>query len=313
MLVAHPAPADTEAPRVSVFAAASLADALQEAADLFTDRTGHEVSLSFAGSAALARQIMLGAPADLYLSADPAYGPTRWRRRARRTGRTPRPVRQPPRPDWPWGRTARPGQAPEGLDLAAILGDGRLAIGLVEAVPAGRYGKAALEQSGLVGGRGNPSGADRQRARGAGAGRLGRGPGGHRLRHRCAGRAPCPCDRRVHGRQPPAHRLPACRPRRCGRAGRKRASMPSWRARTPRRSSKPTGSRSCPGGRDHDRLARPRGMAGRGPVAARRALGHGAQPAVRHPHRLCPVALATSRARRCSTGWCTCRWSCRLW
>jgi molybdate transport system substrate-binding protein len=73
MLVAHPAPADTEAPRVSVFAAASLADALQEAADLFTDRTGHEVTLSFAGSAALARQIMLGAPADLYLSADPAW------------------------------------------------------------------------------------------------------------------------------------------------------------------------------------------------------------------------------------------------
>jgi molybdate transport system substrate-binding protein len=35
------------------------------------------------------------------------------------------------------------------LDLDAVLGDGRLAVGLVEAVPAGRYGKAALEQAGL--------------------------------------------------------------------------------------------------------------------------------------------------------------------
>jgi molybdate transport system substrate-binding protein len=148
MLVAHPAPADTEAPRVSVFAAASLADALQEAADLFTDRTGHEVSLSFAGSAALARQIMLGAPADLYLSADPA-----WTDALEAEGL----VEPGGRRDLFGNRLVLIGHgadgpapvSPEGLDLAAVLGDGRLAIGLVEAVPAGRYGKAALEQAGL--------------------------------------------------------------------------------------------------------------------------------------------------------------------
>jgi molybdate transport system substrate-binding protein len=148
MLVAHPAPADTEAPRVSVFAAASLADALQEAADLFTDRTGHEVSLSFAGSAALARQITLGAPADLFISADPAWADTLEDAGLVEPGR---------RHDLLGNRLVLVGTGPDGpppepletIDLDAILGDGRLAIGLVEAVPAGRYGRAALQSVGL--------------------------------------------------------------------------------------------------------------------------------------------------------------------
>jgi molybdate transport system substrate-binding protein len=59
-----------------VFAAASLADALTEAAEAFEAANGHSVTLSFAGSAALARQIMLGAPADLFISADPAWADT---------------------------------------------------------------------------------------------------------------------------------------------------------------------------------------------------------------------------------------------
>ncbi|MFT4180384.1 MAG: molybdate ABC transporter substrate-binding protein, partial [Rhizobium sp.] len=44
---------------------------------------------------------------------------------------------------------AKPVEIKQGLDLAALLGDGRLAIGQPESVPAGKYGKAALEKLGL--------------------------------------------------------------------------------------------------------------------------------------------------------------------
>ncbi len=59
---------DAEEP-ILVFAAASLADPLTELADRFEDETGIRSDLNFAGSNALARQIVAGAPADLFLSA----------------------------------------------------------------------------------------------------------------------------------------------------------------------------------------------------------------------------------------------------
>ena len=59
---------DAEEP-ILVFAAASLADPLTELADRFEDETGIRPDLNFAGSNALARQILVGAPADLFLSA----------------------------------------------------------------------------------------------------------------------------------------------------------------------------------------------------------------------------------------------------
>ena len=54
---------------VVVFAAASLKDALDSVAAEFEAKTGHTVTLSYAGSNALARQIIAGAPADIFLSA----------------------------------------------------------------------------------------------------------------------------------------------------------------------------------------------------------------------------------------------------
>ena len=54
---------------VLVFAAASLTDPVTELAREFEDDTGVRVDLSFGGSNALARQIVAGAPADLFLSA----------------------------------------------------------------------------------------------------------------------------------------------------------------------------------------------------------------------------------------------------
>jgi molybdate transport system substrate-binding protein len=62
------APAAAE--EISVFAAASLTDALQEAAKGFEAASGHKVAFNFGGSNDLARQIRAGAPVDLFFSAD---------------------------------------------------------------------------------------------------------------------------------------------------------------------------------------------------------------------------------------------------
>ena len=58
---------------VTVFAAASLKDALDDAAKAYKAKTGVEVKASYAASSALAKQIEAGAPADLFISAD-----TKW-------------------------------------------------------------------------------------------------------------------------------------------------------------------------------------------------------------------------------------------
>lgn len=58
---------------ITVFAAASLTNALQDVADRFTGKTGTQVKLSFASSSTLAKQIESGAGAELFLSADEAW------------------------------------------------------------------------------------------------------------------------------------------------------------------------------------------------------------------------------------------------
>ena len=69
-----PIPVMSEAPKVvTVFAAASLTNALQAAADAFTEKTGIRTKLSFASSSTLAKQIEAGAGAQLFLSADEGW------------------------------------------------------------------------------------------------------------------------------------------------------------------------------------------------------------------------------------------------
>ena len=145
-------PASAAADRLTVFAAASLADAMAEVAARFESATGHEVAVSAAGSSALARQIQRGAPADVFVSANPG-----WMDLLEEEGR----ILPQTRIDLLRNRlvliahgeaagraTERAEIGPE-LDLAGRLGDGRLAMALVEAVPAGIYGKAALTTLGL--------------------------------------------------------------------------------------------------------------------------------------------------------------------
>ena len=131
-----------------VFAAASLGDALSQVDADFTARTGIEVKASFAASALLARQIEAGAPADVFFSADEEWMDYLEQRALLRGGS---------RRDLlgnalvlvaPRGSAVQLHIAP-GFNLAAALGDGRLAMADPDSVPAGRYARAALTKLGV--------------------------------------------------------------------------------------------------------------------------------------------------------------------
>ena len=132
---------------LTVFAAASLKNVLDATGEALEAAGAESPVVSLAASSALARQIEQGAPADVFISADD---------------------------DWmtylaskdlilPATRTIvasntlvliAPRDSPvsvdltSGVDLAAVLGGGRLAVADVTSVPAGKYAKAALETLG---------------------------------------------------------------------------------------------------------------------------------------------------------------------
>jgi molybdate transport system substrate-binding protein len=134
--------------RLVVFAAASLKTALDAAAKAFEADGGPEVALSYGGSLGLARQLVAGAPADVFISADePSMD-------AAAEGRAIKPAT---RADFLRNRlvVVAPKASPiDKLDLtpsafAAALAAGRLATGEVRTVPAGRYAKESLTALGL--------------------------------------------------------------------------------------------------------------------------------------------------------------------
>jgi molybdate transport system substrate-binding protein len=134
---------------IIVFAAASMKNALDDADAAFTNKTGIKVTVSYAASSALMKQIEEGAPADVFVSADldwMDYGSQKKliqdATRVNLLGN--RLVLIAPK-DSPIGTVAI---APN-IDLAKIAGDGRIVTADVRAVPAGKYGKAALEKLGI--------------------------------------------------------------------------------------------------------------------------------------------------------------------
>jgi molybdate transport system substrate-binding protein len=142
------APSLAGAEQVTVFAAASMANALAEIETGFEAATGHDLVLSLAGSSALARQIQQGAPADIFISSSidwmdavEAEGLVEPGTRFDLLGNTLVLVAH--------GTGAEPVAIATDFDLAGLLGEGRLAMALVDAVPAGVYGKAALESLGI--------------------------------------------------------------------------------------------------------------------------------------------------------------------
>ncbi len=140
-------PAASAAERPVIFAAASLKGPLDEAAAAFKAETGIEVVISYAGSNALARQIEQGAPAEMFISAD-----RDWMAYLIERG-----FIGPDAVDLlsnalvliaPAGSAVTVAITP-GFDLAGALGDGRLAMADPDAVPAGKYGRQALEALGV--------------------------------------------------------------------------------------------------------------------------------------------------------------------
>lgn len=63
-------PLAARAQTLTIMAAASMTDAMTEAAQAYQAKTGTHIRLSFASSSVLARQLAAGAPADLYISAN---------------------------------------------------------------------------------------------------------------------------------------------------------------------------------------------------------------------------------------------------
>jgi molybdate transport system substrate-binding protein len=137
------APALAQPAPVTVFAAASLKNALDDVDAAFTARTKAPVRASYAASSALARQIEQGGPADVFISADADWMDYVAQRRL---------IVAASRRDLLTNHLALIAPATSavkltirsGFPIAAALGDGRLAIAGPE-VPAGKYGRAALQ------------------------------------------------------------------------------------------------------------------------------------------------------------------------
>ena len=145
---ASAAPAAAQDKILTIFAAASLKNALDDVDAAYSAKSGVKVVVSYAASSALAKQLEQGAPADIFMSAD-----TDWM-------------------DYSSGKKTVNDQtrinllgnkivliAPkdskidtvaigQGFDLAKLADDGKIATGDVAAVPVGKYAKAALEKLG---------------------------------------------------------------------------------------------------------------------------------------------------------------------
>ncbi|MGI9415359.1 MAG: molybdate ABC transporter substrate-binding protein [Hyphomicrobiales bacterium] len=134
---------------VTVFAAASLTDAMEEAVDAYEKDTGRKVRLSFASSSTLARQIEAGAPADIYVSAN-----QRWMDHLKQAGLIAPGTRRSPIGNAlvliaPADVAPGPVEISRELDIAGLLGaKGWLAVGDPAHVPAGIYAEQALTRLG---------------------------------------------------------------------------------------------------------------------------------------------------------------------
>ena len=133
---------------VTVFAAASLANAIEEIGNLFSASEKGRIVPSLASSSTLAKQIEGGAPANVFISADQEWMDYLASRRL---------IVQESRFDLlgnrlviiaPFGSTKKIDVKP-GFPLAKLLGQDRLATGDPDHVPAGKYAKIALEKFGV--------------------------------------------------------------------------------------------------------------------------------------------------------------------
>jgi molybdate transport system substrate-binding protein len=138
----------SETAGITVFAAASLKTTLDHVAADYHNSTGTKVTISYAASPALAKQIEQAAPADIFISAD-----LDWMDYLAQRGL----VRSDSRINLLGNRLVLVAPAASStvlkiakdFPLATSLGSGKIAVADVKAVPAGKYAKAALEKLGV--------------------------------------------------------------------------------------------------------------------------------------------------------------------
>jgi molybdate transport system substrate-binding protein len=149
LFVGENAPAAaTDAAAPIVFAAASMRTALDAVAATRKTDTGKTVSISYASSATLAKQIEQGAPADIFISAD-----LKWMDYLEKD----KLIRPETRKNLFGNKLVliEPSDADskleiaKGFDLAGAAGDGKIAVCTIDSCPAGTYAKEALESLGI--------------------------------------------------------------------------------------------------------------------------------------------------------------------
>ncbi len=143
-----PTTGSVAAPPLTIFAAASLKNALDAAAAVYKSKSGVDATISYAGSMALAKQIEAGAPAEVFLSADAASmdylaekNLIQLKTRFNLLGNSLVLIAP---------RTSKLEKVALTKDaFAAAIGSGKIATGNVASVPVGKYAKAALDKLGL--------------------------------------------------------------------------------------------------------------------------------------------------------------------
>jgi molybdate transport system substrate-binding protein len=141
-------PANAQDKTITVFAAASMKNALDDIDAAYAAKTGVKVTVSYGPSSNLAKQIEQGAPADVFISAD-----TDWMDYAT----SKKNINESTRVNLlgntivliaPKDSKVENVSIGQGFDLAKLAGDGKVATGDVKSVPVGKYAKAALEKLG---------------------------------------------------------------------------------------------------------------------------------------------------------------------
>ena len=154
LLGSNHSPALAQEKSLTVFAAASMKNALDDISAAYTAKSGVKIVASYAASSALAKQIEQGAPADIFASAD-----TDWMDYA--IGK--KTINEPSRVNLlgnslvliaPKDSKLDKVAIGPGFDLSKLAGDGKIATGDVKSVPVGKYAKAVAGKARRLAGGG---------------------------------------------------------------------------------------------------------------------------------------------------------------
>jgi molybdate transport system substrate-binding protein len=134
---------------VTVFAAASTTNAINDIGKLFAEKGKGTIVPSYASSSTLAKQIENGAPASVFISADEPWMNYLEERKLIEPGSRFNLLGNKLALIAPSGSSLNKVEIGPKMDLAKLLGEGKLATGDPDHVPAGKYAKAALEKLGV--------------------------------------------------------------------------------------------------------------------------------------------------------------------